>query len=160
MRTVLAVDELLGYALRRDLDEEPEVFDHATMRRRGMDAVRAAVLERPSVLVIGSRAWDALPELRAMRLPRDRPVVLLTPAATWERQAEAARLGVVAIVPANEGTDTRAALATEIYLAKACAEPSSLAPVLVSRERRPLVAPTRSVVLRPPAGAWSAKLRR
>jgi hypothetical protein len=159
MRTVLAVDEMLGYAVKRELDGDAdvEVFDHLRMRDEGMGAVRAAVLKEPSVLVIGSRAWDALPELRAMRLPRDRPVVLLTPAATWERQATAYRLGVVAIVPCNDGTDTRVAILDEIELAWSASRQPPLAAVLVERARRSPSVSREGRLIQPQVPAWLAR---
>lgn len=153
MRTVLAVDEMLAAAVRRRLEGEAVVLHRQAMRDLGRHKVvttlRELVTVRPSVLVIGGRAWDALPMLRRLRLPREVPVVLLTPSATWERQAEACRLGVVSIVPADEGTDTREAIAISATLASA----SSLAPVLVARERRPAALRSASVVA-PRVVAW------
>lgn len=157
MRTVLAVDEMLAAAVRRRLGEEgidAVALDHMEMRDLGEQVVsvlRELVMQEPSVLVIGGRAWDALPLLRLLRLPREVPVVLLTPEATWERQAEACRLGAVSIVPANEGTDTREVITLAVCLATA----SSLAPVLVARDRRPAARQSASVVA-PRVPAWEA----
>ena len=157
MRTVLAVDEMLAAAVRRKIPGA-ETLDHVAMRDLGAEALpklRELALRGPSVLVTGGRQWDALPMLRRLRLPRTLPVVLLTPSATWARQAEAARLGVVAIVPCDDGTDTRLAVITEIELAWLTSG-TVISPVLVSRERRAPVVVGQSRVLRPQVAAWSA----
>lgn len=164
MRTVLAVDEMLAAAVRRKIPSA-ETLDHAAMRDLGdaaLPRLRELALRAPGVLVTGGRAWDALPMLRRLRLPRTLPVVLLTPSATWARQAEAARLGVVAIVPCDDGTDTRTAIEREIQIAWSLLRHPSPRPqvVLVQRERRPPVAVLEGRLLRPQVAAWSAKMTR
>lgn len=156
MRTVLAVDEMLAVAVKRRLEGEAEVFDRMKMRDLGRRKVpgrlRELVTERPSVLVIGGREWDALPTLRAARIPREVPVVLLTPKATWERHAEASRLGVVAMVPTDDGTDTREAIVDEVRIAWAFSPP--LVPVIVERSRRAPVSSSEASLAVPRVPAW------
>ncbi len=158
MRVILVVDEMLAVAVRKQLDRDPTVIDRQRMRDLGRKVARAlrdAVLKCPSVLVIGSSKWDALPMLRRARLPRATPVVLITPSATWERQAEACRLGVVSILPADDGAETANAIAAEINLA--CQRSSGPLPVLVQRQRRPpRPSSSEASILAPRVAAWDA----
>lgn len=84
MRTVLAVDEMLAHQVKGKLKgSEIEHIDFASMKAMGenVDArVRQLILAAPAVLVIGGRAWNALPMLRSMKLPVRVPVVLISPA--------------------------------------------------------------------------------
>jgi hypothetical protein len=102
MRTVLATDEMLAYAIEEHLPGRKHTIGRRQLRELGADAVatlRALVTSTPSVLVMGARGWDALPMLRLMFLPMELPVVLLTPEATPERTRLAGDLGVFSIVP-------------------------------------------------------------
>ena len=120
MRTVLAVDEMLAHVVAPRLPGEVEVLGHMAMRDLGPLAVarlREMVMERPSVLAIGAKAWDALPMLRQIRLPYRVPVVLLVPEVTWEGTRQAAELDVFSIVPAKPTRKIVSTVAAECVLA-------------------------------------------
>lgn len=142
MRTVLALDEMLAAAVKKKLgrEVETEVLDRVAMRglgrRRVVPHLRELVTTKPSVLVIGGRGWDALPMLARLRLPQEVPVVLLTPEATWETKAEANRLGVVTVIPLDDGDDTGEIVASEIHVARSLSLEQRTIPVLIRRSRR------------------------
>ena len=118
MRTVLAVDELLWCALRRELPGEAVAVDHMEMRDRGprgaVKRVRELVMARRSVVVLGGRAWDdPLAFLRALRLQPFVPVVLLLAAGQAAPESMDGLPRIYSIVPTEGGAGLASAIARE-----------------------------------------------
>lgn len=104
MRTVLAVDEMLGFAAQKRLKADGarvEVFTRQQMRDGGDDVVQVAALLGECVLVIGAAMWNPMSLLRRWRLPPSVAVVALVPKVTEGVERDARRLHFVAVVPGN-----------------------------------------------------------
>jgi hypothetical protein len=155
MRTVLAVDELLAHAVRRELEGDVVTVDHMEMRdlgpRGALRRVRQLMIERRSVLVLGGRAWeDPLAFVEALRLQPFVPVILLL-AAGQERPALGWRPRLYSTIPTEGGARLAGTIARQCVDAWAFAH-SRLRPVVThevvrDEPRRPLREPARIHVL-------------
>lgn len=119
MRTVLAVDELLGRAVERELPGISERCPRQRMRDEGDDVVRSLALAHPGVLVIGAKKWNPLPWLERWRLPFGSLVVIVLPRATKTQIAQAERLGVFSVLSSSMSGIAKC-VASESVIAHAC----------------------------------------
>ena len=118
MRTILALDEMLGREVAKQLPGVSEVCGRIRMRDDGDDVVRELVLHSPSVLAIGAKGWNPLDLLERWRLPYEVPVVLVVPSLSWDDEVRATRLDVFSVVPADRSVPRMATcLACECRLA-------------------------------------------
>lgn len=123
MRTILALDEMLAHAVMDKLPQDSSAetigrFEMNELGDKGSEArLRALVLASPSVLAIGGRQWNALPMLKAMRLPYRVPVVVVAPEGRlWTLAGTAEALRVYSMVPTDRsvsGAGIVASIASE-----------------------------------------------
>lgn len=101
MRTVLAVDEILGRAIADRISGEKIYCTRERMREEGDDVARRLVLEKPSVLIIGGTKWNPLRLLERWRLPYETPVVLLLRTINFGARERAKAIRVFSVIPAD-----------------------------------------------------------
>lgn len=115
---------MLAHAVRRKLIGDVATMGYESMHKRPAwrRDLHDLVMESPSVLAIGARAWDPLADLKALRLPYNVPVVVLLQAEmTPEQAVTAAELDVFSVIPADfTMTKMATCLANECVLALAC----------------------------------------
>jgi hypothetical protein len=159
MRTVLAVDEMLAHAVKRELPGEVEVVGHMRMRALGgllASTLRGLVMQEPSVLVIGAKLWDPYEDLQEMALPASAAVVALVPTRTDQRDQCAAASGVFLQVAADDPkiTETISAACLFSWAWLHGRRPRPLSPVLVAPPRRSRGAVHESSVVRVDLPHW------
>lgn len=105
---ILVTDELLGYAIRRHKHNADYIFTVMPREKPSaiVKAVRRAELRRDTVLVIGSRSWDAVPLVERIAAdPTRMGVAMLVASAVHAPGTPTARamaLKVHGIVPIDD----------------------------------------------------------
>lgn len=122
MRTVLATDEMLAYAVRKKVPGKTEFYDRPWMRKNGDDTVRDIALASPCVLAIGASQWqpplEQISFLERWQLPDELPVILIVDSLTNDVIERATQVNVYSIVPLDQTAPSHATyVAAECVLA-------------------------------------------